>query len=365
MQLNMGQGKSSVIVPIIAAVLANATQLVRVIILKPLTKQMFQLLVAKLGSLLQRRIVYIPISRSLRLNVVQASQIQRLYEECMKDGAILLLQPEHILSFELMGFEQLASGSEELGTVMSQTQDWLYKNSRDILDESDEILSVRFELIYTIGIQRAIDFSPERWHIIQKVLELLPSVAIDVQQRFPAGLELIPVSAGAVPRIRILKPRASEDLLWSVAKRICEFGLPNVPVWNLPGDTKSVLFNFLTDPTFKRDNRHSLRADFSTSTESGLLLLRGLFAGGLLRFALEEKRWRVNFGLDLSRIMLAVPYHAKDTPSPRAEFSHPDTAIILTCLSYYYSSLSDQELRDSFEALLNIDNAQEEYASWV
>jgi hypothetical protein len=127
MQLNMGQGKSSVIVPIIAAVLANATQLVRVIILKPLTKQMFQLLVAKLGSLLQRRIVYIPISRSLRLNVVQASQIQRLYEECMKDGAILLLQPEHILSFELMGFEQLASGSEELGTVMSQTQDWLYK----------------------------------------------------------------------------------------------------------------------------------------------------------------------------------------------------------------------------------------------
>jgi hypothetical protein len=365
MQLNMGQGKSSVIIPIIAAALANSSQLVRVIVLKPLAMQMFQLLVAKLGGLLQRRIVYMPISRSLRLSVFQARQIREVYEKCMKDGAILLLQPEHILSFELMGFEHLASGNEELGTIMSQTQDWLYKNSRDVLDESDEILSVRFELIYTMGIQRAIDFSPERWQIIQKVLELLPSHATEVQKRFPTGLELMPAPAGAVARIRILEPRASEELLSSVAQRICDSGLPSVPVWNLPEDKRRVLFKFLTDPTFKHDDWRSLRSNLSASMNSGILLLKGLFAGGLLRFAFEEKRWRVNFGLDLSRTILAVPYHAKDTPSPRAEFSHPDTAIILTCLSYYYGSLSNQQLTASFEALLNIDNAQEEYASWV
>jgi hypothetical protein len=42
---------------------------------------------------------------------------------------------------------------------MIQTQDWLRAHSRDILDESDEILSVRFELVYTMGVQRPIEFS--------------------------------------------------------------------------------------------------------------------------------------------------------------------------------------------------------------
>src|SRR5690606_15239855 len=47
MQLNMGEGKSSVIVPIAAAALADGSKLVRVIVLKPLSSQMFQLLVQK------------------------------------------------------------------------------------------------------------------------------------------------------------------------------------------------------------------------------------------------------------------------------------------------------------------------------
>jgi hypothetical protein len=65
MQLNMGQGKSSVIVPIIAAALADRKKLIRVVVLKSLAPQMFHLLVEKLGGLLNRRIFYMPISRSL------------------------------------------------------------------------------------------------------------------------------------------------------------------------------------------------------------------------------------------------------------------------------------------------------------
>lgn len=68
MQLNMGLGKSSVIVPITAVALADRTRLVRVIVLKPLAMQMFQLLVKKLGGMLNRRIFYMPISRSLKLD---------------------------------------------------------------------------------------------------------------------------------------------------------------------------------------------------------------------------------------------------------------------------------------------------------
>ena len=78
-----------------------------------------------------------------------------------------------------------------------------------------------------------------------------------------------------------------------------------------------------------------------------------------------QKRWRFNYGLHLSRSKLAVPYHAKDSPAPRAEFSHPDATIVLTCLSYYYGGLSDEQMLASFEALLQSDHASEEYAHWV
>jgi hypothetical protein len=118
MQLNMGLGKSSVIVPIVGAALADRTRLVRVVVLKPLAMQMFHLLAKKLGGMLNRRIFYMPISRSLKLDVLQARQILELYQECMRVGGILLIQPEHILSFELMGFEHVLSGKPELGNVM-------------------------------------------------------------------------------------------------------------------------------------------------------------------------------------------------------------------------------------------------------
>jgi Protein of unknown function (DUF3638) len=79
MQFNIGLSKSSVIVPIAAVALADRTQLVRVIVLKPLAMQMFYLLAKKLGGLINRRIFYMPISQSLKLDVFQTLQIHNLY----------------------------------------------------------------------------------------------------------------------------------------------------------------------------------------------------------------------------------------------------------------------------------------------
>jgi hypothetical protein len=62
--------------------------------------------------------------------------------------------------------------------------------------------------------------------------------------------------------------------------------------------------------------------------------------------------------------MLAVPYRAKDCPAVRAEFSHPDMAIALTCLSYYYGGLTDRQLTACFQAL-KPDNAEIVYGSWL
>jgi hypothetical protein len=367
LQLNMGLGKSSVIVPIAAATLADKTQLVRIVVLKPLAMQIFQLLRKKLGGLLNRRVLYMPISRSLNLDLPKALQIRRLLEESMRTGDIILIQPEHILSFELMGFERLLSGDTKVGSILIQTQYWLRDHSRDVLDESDEILSVRFELIYTIGMQRAIEFSPDRWAIIQHVLRLLSRCADQVLDRFPHGLEVIPTPPGRLPRIRIIETQAGDVLLKTVVRQVCDNGIPGLPVWSLSQGMRDALFGFLTDPTQNATAAQSLQelAGGSESVKKGLLLLKGLFAIGVLKFCLEQKRWRVHYGLDPSRTLLAVPYHAKDSPAPRAEFSHPDATIVLTCLSYYYGGLSDEQIYASFERLLQSDHAAEEYAYWV
>lgn len=109
-------------------------------------------------------------------------------------------------------------------------------------------------------------------------------------------------------------------------------------------------------------------AFFTESAKGPLLILRGLFAGRVLKFAFGQKRWRVNYGLDDKRspdTKLAVPYRAKDSPSPRSEFSHPDVVILLTCLTYYYQGLTDDALFTAFAHLIKSDQAETEYHDWV
>jgi hypothetical protein len=338
LQLNMGLGKSSVIVPIVAATLADRSKLARVVVLKSLSEQMFQLLVSKLGGLIGRRIFRLPISRSLKPTWSSATLIQKIYRDCMACGGILLVEPESLLSFELLGIDYLLArevnpgmdvegnnsqdpSMHDVGKLMVQTQQWLYQNARDILDESDEILSVRFELIYTLGVQQNIQFSPDRWSIIQYVLRVLAETAqnlnVNDPSEGPPGLEVIEVAAGAFPRIRILQELTGKILLRETAQAICRRGMSCLATWTFSEEELEVVLEYITDFQIPKARAAILETRvFQTEfTKMSLLLLRGLFASGVLEYVFAKKRWRVNYGLDLSRSMLAVPYHAKDNVS--------------------------------------------------
>jgi hypothetical protein len=52
-------------------------------------------------------------------------------------------------------------------------------------------------------------------------------------------------------------------------------------------------------------------------------------------------------------------------PSLRAEFGHPDVAIALTCLSYYYGGLTKDQLLLCFDLLTKLDDPEMEYDHWV
>ena len=373
MQLNMGEGKSSTICPIVAAALADRSRLVRIIVGKPQAKQMAQMLIAKLGGMLDRRIYYLPFSRSLRLDETTVNIIDSICRECKGNGGILLVQPEHILSFQLMVIERHISGQGPLAQSLLRTQLFLDESSRDIIDESDENLSVKFELIYTMGLQRHMEMSPNRWIVIQQVLDLIKEIAPGIARELPSSMEIHQRSSDSFPRIRILRPDAELIFRERLGQKICELGLGGFPVFRQPEAVRNAVFVYITKFELSKQEIDQVESPdcggfWTEGTRPTLFLLRGLLACGVLDFVFSRKRWRVNYGLDSSRnpnTRLAVPYHAKDIPSPRSEFSHPDVVILLTFLSHYYGGLDDNDLFNSFDHLLESDQKDVEYQIWL
>ncbi|KIJ45849.1 hypothetical protein M422DRAFT_250633 [Sphaerobolus stellatus SS14] len=167
MQLNMGEGKSSVIVPITSAHLADVTQLVRVIVPKPLSNQMFDLLKQRTSGLADHRIFYLPFNRNTSLN---ATGVRR----CWKPSSFAQLTA-------VFYFPSRA-------TPWHNTQRWIRDNSRDILDESNEILNVKYQLICTVG--SASTLASERWCLVQGVLFLVKFEARGLLDDYKEQLEV-------------------------------------------------------------------------------------------------------------------------------------------------------------------------------
>ncbi|KAI0199126.1 hypothetical protein F4808DRAFT_433446 [Astrocystis sublimbata] len=377
LQLNMGEGKSSVIIPMVAAELANGSQLARVVVAKPQSKQMAQMLISKLGGMLNRRVYYMPFSRALKMNsTILASSIDEIVRKCQNDGGVLLVQPEHLLSFQLMGIECYCDeriDKAHIGESFVRFQDFFDKNSRDVVDESDENFSPKFELVYTMGSQQSIELSPGRWICMQQVLDLVCFIAIDIADELPKSMEIDSRNEGGFPRVRILKEDAGDLLIKRVARHICNTGLNGFPIARQHEHVRDAIFKYISQynlsPEEVRDVEESGDGVFWTeSTKPLLFLLRGILAGGVLTFALGRKRWRVDYGLATDRTpptKLAVPFRAKDNPTPRSEFSHPDIVIALTSLTYYYGGLEDEDLFIALGHLMESDQASIEYDAWV
>ncbi|KAI9432129.1 hypothetical protein H4582DRAFT_1999398 [Lactarius indigo] len=372
LQLNMGEGKSSVIIPLVSSTLANGSNLMRVVTPKPLSNQMFELLVSRLSGLANRPIFYVPFSRSLRLETSLVQNIGDLYRRCVNEGGVLVIQPEHILSQKLTRINlfltshsnrEKSSIANDLGVL----GDWVAKVSRDVLDESDEILHVRYQLVYTAGEQMPVDDHPNRWLTTQEVLSRLKVHAMRLRSKYPKLLEFNQTRRG-FPTVRILDRTISQQISSLIVDDALGGALSTLPLAVLSPPIREAIRRFVISKHVTDEDREMIFSRCAgSSLWSGILLLRGLLMDGegILGYVLEQRRWRVDYGLDPSRTLLAVPYRAKDVPSLRAEFGHPDVAIALTCLSYYYGGLSKDQMLQCFDLLAKLDDPDKEYHQWV
>src|SRR6266404_4470514 len=321
LQLNMGEGKSSVIIPLVAATLANGSNLTRIVTLKPLFNQMFQLLVSRLSDLADRRIFYVPFSRDLdlRMSTRMLETISTLHRQCAVQGGVLVVQPEHLsFSQKLTSIDTLLAsrdqpGKRDIAKGLSELQSWLARVSRDVLDESDEILHVRNQLVYTTGQQMLVEGHPNRWHTTQQVFSLLRGHATRLHASFQQSFELDQSQKG-FPTMRILDRNVSQKVSYLIADDALNGTLSTLSIAVLSTSVRAATRRFIIDKEVAVEDHRLVRAQFSgTTLWSGILLLRGLLVDGdgVLSYVLKERRWRVDYGLDPSRTLLAVPYRAK------------------------------------------------------
>ncbi|KAG5749551.1 hypothetical protein H9Q70_007795 [Fusarium xylarioides] len=256
LQMNMGQGKTSCIMPMAAILLADTTNLCRLVVPRTLLLQTAQVMQSRLSGLVGREVCHIPFARRSPTDKQALELYHSLHRRTLASGGVMLCLPEHLLSFKLSGLQKLADKEAKKAQKMMNIQAWLESSSRDVLDESDLTLSPKTQLIYPSGVPAIIDGHPQRWQLIEGMLSLVESHVPQLQARFKDGIQ---------------------------------------------------------------------------------------------------------YGLHPDRAPIAVPFEAKGIPSQTAEYGHPDTALVLTCLSFYHAGLTKSQLLQSLRFISNSEDPSSHY----
>lgn len=261
---------------------------------------------------------------------------------------------------------------------MLQTYKWLNDNVRNILDESDAILQPKYQLIYTLGEQLSLDGGADRWSVVQALLKRLPHHLRNLWQQYgddkiefdsnyakKGNFNSTPIAfrSDVFTPCRILDSCVYEVLKSKLIDDVLAGGVYNVSVSHSAKQKLKLLLREEEDMSASVYNE--LLNDLTLSQQTTIHILSGFLRFNVLQLVLN-KRWRVNYGVnEKGPRKMAIPFKAKDVAADMTEYGHPDVAICLTHLSYYYSGLSDAQLYEVFKLLESQQNASEIYQAWI
>lgn len=365
-QLQMGEGKTTVLLPLIAATLAREKKLVRVTVPRSLYNSNYILLQFRLGRMLRHKVYLFPCQRDIVINTERTKKIQKVYEECLKESGIVLSRPQDRLSFEAKVIETCLSSAREVAECAFDLQRFIKNHVRDVIDETDEVLSTSQQLMYTIGSQLECDGRQLRWEVAQAVLRLVAKYcsAHDLNE---SSVLYCPGSPGQFPdKLRILDTDFYEFMIQYIAREILRGG-EELNMALSSAERLEAMVRFVTSKECTETLRDDVFQVFPIGQKrQKVLILKGLLGRRILLASLM-KRVRVDFGVRKGNTLMAVPYRAKDVPSEKAEFADLDLVIVLTQLAYYANGLNNEQLDVAFALLFKLDlsDREGEYSLWV
>ncbi|KAE9037067.1 hypothetical protein PR001_g7199 [Phytophthora rubi] len=379
-QLNMGRGKTRVILPMLFLYFTQSRdpRVVRAHFLGPLLSEarafMHRYLSASTASLVM---LEQPFNRKICLDARRLEGIRDAIRELKTHGGIQIIAPEHRMSLELKRLEQSDDSIVEILDEILDNSQFL-----DVLDECDALLHHKYHMVYAVGTAIALENGIERWNAAEALLRVLtstkPTSRVAKLLKTPLMACTVPDYAsrlGAFDGTRLNTVVARTEPLREELKGALVLDLiddaPFDFMWLSTlggGNAGKSLVKVIVDPSVSLEDALGDHMQRFSPYSSQLLALRGLIAFGVLEHCME-KRYRVEFGLPPlgSRPKkIAIPYRAADIPSERSEFSHPDVCIVLTLLGYYHNGLSDDEVKEAVRMLLRLDISEQSkrYGQW-
>jgi Protein of unknown function (DUF3645)./Protein of unknown function (DUF3638). len=360
-QLNMGLGKTRVVLPMIILYFCfeknHVKHTPRLCILSTLLDEACEYYQKVLcASTIGRRLFLCPFRRDVELTPDRIQLMLDMISHCEIQNGFIVLAPEHRMSLELKVKELEISNEQITCQSLKEVQSRKYF---DIFDEVDEILHHRFQLVYSMGNPSPLPEGNRRWEVSAGLLEVLQkgkinSITFMDDSKYPEKFKEY-ILADDIDALSFRNQLAN-----------CLLEKPPLPLdWLsllLKTEQKQVVHKVITDhksdPTIL-----NLRAE---EHMQDILMLRGLLAEDIFLHCLH-KRHRVDYGINpKGRKRLSVPFRGADLPSQRAEFSHPDCAIVMTHLSYFYTGLTIEQIKSTFDILQNLGMGAKEsiYDAW-
>lgn len=362
LQLNCGEGKTSCILPIIAAHLADGDNLVRIIVPKSLIPQTSSLLLSHIGGLVGRPIKNLPFSRKTDSSLETINRYIGIHKSVRKAQGVMICAPGHILSFQLCGVQRLSDLRQEEASAMIQGQEFLDSHARSVIDESDDVLSVRTALVYPSGSLTLCDGGSQRWQTAEQVLSLVRKWLPYLQKQHPQSVEVINRSSGGFPFIFFLKTEVENALISGITTEICSGRSVILPMRDFTNLQRNAIKIFISKSSVPPRLVDEVRGLFPDRPElrKRVMLLRGLLVHRILLHTLK-KRYFVEYGLSITRDPIAVPFTSRGVASELSEYGHPDSAILFTILATYYQGLSISQTKENLEAIAKHDEPRRAY----
>ena len=379
-QLNMGEGKTRVILPMLILYWGSASQrcdgAVRLHFLRQLLFEGYAHLHRQLSrSVLECKLFLMPFNRDVQLDVATVKRMYQSVLMCKESGGCIIMAREHRQSLQLKTCELMLLKASTSAETLVELQKLNGLTYLDMLDESDEQLHYRNELVYAVGEAQSLPGGPRRWVAVEAVLHAI-NYDLAVKRILETPDLRVYGTAGhgntseTFCKIRLLAGEAlaahEKPLQQAIAQSILD-NPPHQMRWmkRESKENREKMLAFFCDPNFKDDHRHS---EAWRENTDDLLSLRGLLAFGILVHCLQM-RHRVNYGIKRigGKKRSVVPFRASDVPSERSEFSHPDITIVLTMLSYYSDGLSQNQLTETFIFLFGLGDSEKKatYNDWL